>query len=310
MWSAVGIGVALAAGLALYGVWASPALAHGVALPWLLLGIPLVYAAAIALFVGWYFTLAWIHRAARPPQARIGVAATLALIGGEYAALFGSPLRMLFYPLLPRALPASARDLPVVLVHGLLCNGGVWWRACRTLRAAGVRGVHAMSYGPPLASIEVFAEQLHACIESVCRRSGSAQVMLVTHSMGGLVALACLRRHGGARVRAVVAIGAPFAGSCLARGLPGTAIAQLVPGNPWLDALAPRAPQGGPRMVSIWSWHDSLVAPQTSSILRGADNAALTGIGHNALLRDPQVLARVVEEIRRECEAMRLATVS
>ena len=53
-----------------------------------------------------------------------------------------------------------------------------------------------------------------------------------------------------------------------------------------------------PPMVSLWSWHDSMVAPQTSSRLADGDNIELAGVGHNALLGDPEVLARVAEQIR------------
>jgi pimeloyl-ACP methyl ester carboxylesterase len=96
----------------------------------------------------------------------------------------------------------------------------------------------------------------------------------------------------------LVTIGAPFRGSVHARLMFGTSLSQLRPGNRWLCELAPRAPAGGPPVVSIWSWHDSMVAPQTSAQLHGARNVELTGIGHNALLRDPQVLACVLDEYR------------
>ncbi len=40
-----------------------------------------------------------------------------------------------------------------------------------------------------------------------------------------------------------------------------------------------------------------MVAPQTSSDLEGAQNFALSGVGHNALLADPRVMQRVAAEI-------------
>ena len=51
-------------------------------------------------------------------------------------------------------------------------------------------------------------------------------------------------------------------------------------------------------MVSLWSWHDSMVAPQTSSRLADSENIELSGVGHNALLGDPVALARVAEQVR------------
>jgi hypothetical protein len=46
-----------------------------------------------------------------------------------------------------------------------------------------------------------------------------------------------------------------------------------------------------------------MVAPQTSSRLRGAIDVPLVGVGHNALLRDPAVLERIVAEYRVACAA-------
>jgi triacylglycerol lipase len=51
-------------------------------------------------------------------------------------------------------------------------------------------------------------------------------------------------------------------------------------------------------VISIWSWHDSMVTPQTSSRLSGAIDVPLAGVGHNALLREPAVLERVLLEYR------------
>jgi branched-chain amino acid aminotransferase len=49
--------------------------------------------------------------------------------------------------------------------------------------------------------------------------------------------------------------------------------------------------------TSIWTWHDNIVAPQTSSRLAGARNVAFGGIGHVALGSDPRVLCRVLDEV-------------
>jgi pimeloyl-ACP methyl ester carboxylesterase len=303
MWSAVGSGVTLLAGLLLYGWAATQALARGLPAWLVVIGAPLAYLALLALFVAAYFALAWLFRARRPRDVQLRVADTLRLVWYEYWTLAGAPFRMLFYRALVRDPPPGPATLPVLLVHGVLCNAGVWARFVRLLRRAGEGPVYALSYGPPLASIELFAEQLARRIDEVRAATGAAQVMLVTHSMGGLVTLAYLRRYGSAHVRRVVAIGAPFQGSVHARAFFGTALSQLRPRNAWLTELSPSAPGHGPPIVSLWSWHDSMVAPQTSSLLPGAVNVALAGIGHNALLRDPQVVERVVAEYRAACGA-------
>jgi hypothetical protein len=51
-------------------------------------------------------------------------------------------------------------------------------------------------------------------------------------------------------------------------------------------------------ITSIWSRHDSMVAPQASSVLGSAENIALVGVAHNALLGDREVRELVVRELR------------
>ncbi len=45
----------------------------------------------------------------------------------------------------------------------------------------------------------------------------------------------------------------------------------------------------GVPVVSLWSWHDSMVTPQTSARLDWADNIVIAGVAHNALLDDRDV---------------------
>ena len=104
-------------------------------------------------------------------------------------------------------------------------------------------------------------------------------------------------RPGGAKLRLAVTLAAPYAGSVHARCFPGTSLSQLRPGNAWLEALAAEPLPTTTEIVSIWSWHDSMVAPQLSSRLEGARNVELVGIGHNALLIDADVARLVVAEL-------------
>jgi triacylglycerol esterase/lipase EstA (alpha/beta hydrolase family) len=157
-----------------------------------------------------------------------------------------------------------------------------------------------LSYGPPFASIDVFADQVATKVDAILRATGAARVALVGHSMGGIVARAYLRRHGPARTASVLTIGAPHHGSVHAWLFPGICLGQLRPGNDWLAELNRAESAPSPvRMLSLWSWHDSMVAPQTSARLAGAENIEVIGIGHNALLGDPRIYALVAEELAR-----------
>jgi triacylglycerol esterase/lipase EstA (alpha/beta hydrolase family) len=160
-----------------------------------------------------------------------------------------------------------------------------------------VRGVYSLSYGPPLASIESFADQLAGKIDAIIAATGARRVMIVAHSMGGLVARAYIRKQGTGKLARVLTIGTPHHGSMHAWFFPGESLREMRPGNAWLAALNRERVDTALRFVSLWSWHDSMVAPQTSSELPGAVDVALAGIGHNALLGEPEVLAYALAEI-------------
>ena len=297
MWTAATLWVSvLAVGFA-YALAAARSIAAGGSPAAWIVGAALLYACAIAAMTAIYFALAWIYRSPRPPDMRLGPRQTLRLAWHEFWSLAGAAPRMMLY----RALvpdPAPARiDVPVLLLHGVLCNAGVWRRLTRFLAARGIPGVYSLSYGPPLASVELFADQMEAKIDAILAATGARQVMIVSHSMGGVVVRAYLRKYGRGKLARVLTIGAPHHGSVHAWLFFGTSLSQLRPGSAWLAALAREPLAPGLRFVSLWSWHDSMIAPQLSSRLDGAVDMPIAGVGHTALLGDPQMFARVLDEI-------------
>jgi len=304
MWTAISLWLTTLGLGAAYVAFAVRAVMHGGRLaPWIAGAVALYFGSILVLCIS-YFTISWIWRARRPRDVRIGARATLRLWWDEYATLAGSPLRLMLYGLLIRDPDRERLQMPVLLVHGVLCNAGVWVRLKRHLGRNGVRGLFSLSYGPPLASIERLAEQLGRKIESMCAATGAQRVIVVAHSMGGLVARAYMRRYGSARIARIITIGTPHHGSMMAWFLPGASLAQMRPGNGWLAALNGARLDPALRFVSLWSWHDSMVAPQTSSELPGAVDVAIVGVGHNALLGDAGVFALVQKEIEDERRAV------
>ena len=299
MWTAVGLGSFIALMLALYGAWAWHAVTHGAALWPFLVGLPFAYLAFPFLFTCIWVTLGWWLRAPRPDEVELTLGERLRLFRDEFASLAQSPLKMVAYRLLVRDPPPGPATLPVLLLHGVGCNAGVWTGLKRHLEREGLGPVYALSYGPPLAPIESFVPQVAARIADIRKATGAAQVAVVCHSMGGLVARAYLRRHGGAHVRRLVTIGTPHAGSRHAWMMRGQALADMRPRSAFLDEInASRDHLAGVPAVSLWSWHDSMVTPQDSSRLPYGKNVVLAKIAHNALIADPTVQGRVAQEVR------------
>ena len=299
MATAVSLWVVYVGAAALYARAAATGVANGASPWWYVAGVPLVYLAIIGSITLIWFAIAWAFRARRPKDVRIGPGATLRLFWDEMCAIAASSRRMALYRLLPGDPPPQPARAPVLLLHGVLCNAGSMHALRSGLVARGIGPVYMLSYGPPLASIDSFVDAVAAKIDTILAATGAHQVAIVGHSMGGLVARAYLRRRGHGKVSVVVTIGTPHKGSVHAWLFPGASLGQLRPSNAWLGEL--NRPDAGKaaRIVSIWSWHDSMVAPQTNCVLDGARNIALSGIGHNALIADGRVYDVVAAELKR-----------
>lgn len=297
MWTALLLVIVVAGGSAAYGAWALHEVARGMPAWPFVVGYPVAYLAVPLLFAAFWFTLAWWFRARRPAGICLAFAPRIAMFVGEFLALARSAPRMILYRWLVPDPPPAKAALPIVLVHGVGCNAGIWYGMRKHLVNRGVHAAYALSYGPPLHSIEDFADQLAARITTVQAITGARQVVVVAHSMGGLVARAYLRRYGATAVRRLVTIGTPHEGSMHAWLMVGQSLAQMRPGNAWLAELNRDARSKSAPTASIWSWHDSMVAPQTSSRIDWGENVVLTGIAHNALLDHPLVRDQVDAQI-------------
>jgi len=298
MWTAIILAAFVAGGTLAYAAWAHHAIAQGAPLWAFIVGYPFAYLAVPLLFAICWFLMAWWFRAERPADVRLSLPARVAMFGREVRALARSGPRMIFYRWLMPDPPPAPAAMPVLLLHGVGCNAGVFSGLRRHLAACGIGPVYALSYGPPLASIDHFADQVADRIAGIAAATGAAQVVCVCHSMGGLVARAYLRKYGGGRVRRLITIGTPHHGSMHAWMMAGMSLSQMRPKNAWLADLNGNGEGAdGVPVASIWSWHDSMVTPQTSSRIDWGENIVLTGVAHNAMLDDPRVWAAVVAQI-------------
>ena len=155
-------------------------------------------------------------------------------------------------------------------------------------------------------------------VETMLRDTGRQKIIILAHSMGGLVARAYLRTHGSAHIARVITLGTPHRGTGLANFGAGLNSEQMRwrgsaakgRASEWLrqleqeESLETRA-----LFVSIYSHHDNIISPPASSCLKGAVNIGFAGIGHVALALDPRVQARVVEEILKTPAPSTLAPV-
>jgi triacylglycerol esterase/lipase EstA (alpha/beta hydrolase family) len=201
----------------------------------------------------------------------------------------------------------ASSTLPVLLIHGYVCNSGYWQRLSQVLSRASVNH-YAIDLEPVFGSIDDYVPLIHRAVEAICAETGQQQVIIVAHSMGGLAARAYLRAQGSVRIAQVITLGTPHYGTALASRGPGRNSRQMEwngesrygESNAWLAQLAAsESAETRALITSIYSYQDNIVAPQLSSHLEGANNIALTGMGHVALALNPTVQQHVLEQIRR-----------
>ncbi|WP_369171816.1 esterase/lipase family protein [Streptomyces sp. R28] len=191
-------------------------------------------------------------------------------------------------------LPTETKP-PVVLLHGFIDNRSVFVLLRRSLAQHGRHQVESLNYSPLTCDIRTAAELLGRHIEGICERTGSRQVDIVGHSLGGLIARYYVQCLGGdLRVRTLVTLGTPHSGTRvvpLANAHP--IVRQMRPGSPVLEELARPAPGCRTHFVSFWSDLDHLMDPLETACIDHPDllaqNVRVTGIGHLALPVHPAV---------------------
>jgi triacylglycerol esterase/lipase EstA (alpha/beta hydrolase family) len=277
----------------------------GAAWSWLKLGSPLL---ALALGLGAAvlvrllifsnnFILSARSASVTPPAFRLGTLAWLRMFGEEFAA---SMLQTSWFA--PRAAPRQviypdSRHPPVLLLHGYGCNSGYWDQLAPLLDAARI-SYATLDLEPITGDIDDYAPLVQRAADRLLAASGAATLAIVAHSMGGLVARAWLRKHGAQRVARVITLGTPHYGTALASFGVGRNAAQMRREGAWLRELAAGEDCATRALVtSIYTHHDNIIAPQTSSLLEGARNIEMGGVGHVALGRNRRVLARVMDEL-------------
>jgi pimeloyl-ACP methyl ester carboxylesterase len=180
-------------------------------------------------------------------------------------------------------LPANARDGDhvVVCLHGLFATAGV----LRPLRGRLERhaGVHTATLTYPVGpGVRTLARRLGELLAELPPR---AQIHLLGHSVGGVVARYFAQEMGDGRIVQTISMAAPFAGLRLASRLPVEVARDLHPHSALLRQLrlGSRRALGVPHH-SLVADSDRVVEAPLSHALAGGDVTVIRRCGHNTLL--------------------------
>lgn len=266
----------------------------------LVLAIALIFLVRILLAL-FSFALAWWFRSEHGDAQSLTVTAWSKLVLLEIAAFL--KLFFIFHPFEPllnkhdeHPSSDSEEGAPILFVHGFFSNAGFWLPLKRYLRSQSVRALFTINLDPVFNDIDAYAEQLAARIAQVCALVGQQKLVLIGHSMGGLVCRAYLDKHGGKHVHKIISLGSPHYGTLVAYLLRGRNLTQMRPGNEWLLRL--NAKKTTVPITTHYSVHDNIVVPQDNARLAGAKEYLSIGLGHLSMAFSSEMMRSVLEEIR------------
>ncbi len=270
----------------------------GAALSTLGHGAGTLSAVLLLLFLGWRLLLVIASfLAAGPAPVSAGWGRWFRAVFEEYWVMLKLYLWHHLFP--PRC--GDDRDVQVVLIHGYLCNAGTWVWMQAALQRAGLR-VRCVELDPRYHDIEACLDALDDVLAEV-----SGPVWLLGHSMGGLIAryYAFETRRP---IQGVIAIGAPFRGTCMAGVMGGSEAGPPWPGCQWMTVLNARIAAQRSSTTPIYSLYsdlDNIVSPQSSSVVDDAQCELFPGLGHLALVHDRDVTERCVSLLKPHIEQSR-----
>jgi pimeloyl-ACP methyl ester carboxylesterase len=194
-----------------------------------------------------------------------------------------------------RCVDPTVRPQILVLVNGYLTSD---WR--RLARHAEQRGFHVdvYAYSVLIPTLQALASDLAQQIREHLATTGAADVHLVGHSYGGLIARAAVQ-SGWLRgaVANLVTVAAPHRGAPLARlDRISAASAAMRPGSPQLAWLDSGTVPAGTRFTTVVAGDDRIV-PRSRQVpaTRDAEAVVIEDERHNDVLRSSRFLDLITE---------------
>ena len=157
--------------------------------------------------------------------------------------------------------------IPVVLIHGIYHNAGAWayyrWR----LKRKGYDRVYAFSYSSWNTTFRGIYEKFETWMKQVERDCPSKDMVMVGHSLGGLLAKTYASKRDESRscaIRRVITLGSPFKGSKMAVLGFGALAESLRYQGPLVRELGKFQPSTQLPCVAFYSPIDNMVLPTES----------------------------------------------
>ncbi|HUS33643.1 MAG TPA: alpha/beta fold hydrolase [Kofleriaceae bacterium] len=202
-----------------------------------------------------------------------------------------------FFPL-PGARQVGPR--PVIVLHGYAMNRANFLPLAYRLARAGLGPIVGFEYWT-LGRTAAAAKQLAWFVDQVIARTGSPQVDIIGHSMGGVVGRYYVTLLGGdGAVANLITLGSPHFGTDVSRIGIGAPTRELIFGSKLVQRLAAAPPPRDTRVLTILSHADALVPAHAQMALEipRAERIVYDDLGHVALLGSRRVAKEIIRRLK------------
>ncbi|WP_019810450.1 esterase/lipase family protein [Saccharomonospora halophila] len=198
---------------------------------------------------------------------------------------------------IPAAPAAASGHDPVLFVHGWNSSSSTWDEMVADFKADGYTDSELLAWDYNTSqSNKTTAEEFSAVVDDLLASTGASAVDVVTHSMGGLNTRWYVKFLGGTdKVDDWVSLAGPNHGTDTANACWWEySCYEMRQGSDFLTTLndGDETP-GATNYGTWWSSCDSVIVPQESTILSGADNTQTACLSHSAFTTDDTVSAQV-----------------
>lgn len=196
-----------------------------------------------------------------------------------------------------RKKPILQKGRPIVLVHGYLHNSSAWIYLKSYLLSKGYGPIFDLNLGCPFASIEAHAKKLKKFCDEVEKITNSQDLVLIGHSMGGLVSsYFALTMASKEKKIDIITIGSPLHGTYLGWLSFGKNVLQMRYKSPFVLNLNEMIlNQNEVGFFHVLSRTDQIVLPYNSAFIEGPKHKkkVFKNLGHISLLFSPRVAQTV-----------------
>ena len=188
--------------------------------------------------------------------------------------------------------------VPLLLIHGYIHDSSAWLFLKQALRGLGLGPIYTLNLSHPFRSIYDYAEQVAKKAEEIALETGEKKLVLIGHSMGGLVtSLYAAKLAPSTEEVKVITIGSPLQGTYAALLALGPNGKEMRHGSPFLQEIGEVFKTSPVCFYHIGSSADQMILPPSSALtgLHPEREYQIDDIGHMTLLFSPRVAKKISE---------------